>query len=816
MDLRILILMLSAWFASCVDFSPVYEWHKLDFAWPSQESRQQAVNQSFKQEQIQPRYMAASGDKLFFSLRRQNGFPSTLVWLPTDTASKSPNLNPFPSWQVNASTNDICSGIRQPKTLQVDTKGRLWALDDGDKGSCPPKLWIFHVENESVAFVHQFPDGMFDTSTDHWKTMNDMVLDEYDDDILAYIADGRSEQLVMFSLSRFESWSVETGRVGLQSIALSSNSRLLYSNEFRGTRLFSISVDDLRSGKTSVELNQIGDWTSRSVYSMISDSDGVLYSAFYEKSFIHQFDSRDVFKEESFHDEGKTLRAVGRMFSFALDDSRNFWLMVVNEIAGQKFYKLIKTSLATKPISTIGSQTTIALPELDFCKENSGVCKNGGVCVSLSEQEGKYLCDCAENSFGQHCEVLQDTPVLLSEQQGALRPGSMNTVFEWDKMDFDWPSEKTRADAVRDGSYYPGKLPPFYLAAHGNRIFLSFSRYEGVPVTLASLPMTNALSVSPKLNPYPSWLMQKKGYCSVLQDIRGLAVDSLGRLWAVDNGQDEKCRPKLWIFNLGDNDRLERVHEFPEHVVRRRGPRWLTEIVLDESPDDTLAYIADSPGSAARLVVFSFNQRRSWRVPNQFKDMDALAISPLNLYIGGTVSNEVRSVPLKDLRTGARYPAVMFVGNKTAPSRRMAMDRNGKLFFDLVMKKSIATWNTNSSLAEDNFYTDVNVIDHWPFLFAFDELNNLWMMTIISARQLKYKMFKVEHGTDEFLSNTDADLESCRLCENDAVCVSLSEQEGHFRCECAENFKGHLCETSLKQKQEPSLVRVVKVDPDDF
>ncbi|XP_065336594.1 protein yellow-like [Cloeon dipterum] len=101
-------------------------------------------------------------------------------------------------------------------------------------------------------------------------------------------------------------------------------------------------------------------------------------------------------------------------------------------------------------------------------------------------------------------------------------------VFEWpDDWDYEWPSEG-------DGTFKPQNIQPIYMAVYETRIFLSLDRYyDGIPVTLVSLPTSSASSASPKLTLFPSWEMQEFGHCNKIEEAKGLEVDSIGRLWVV-------------------------------------------------------------------------------------------------------------------------------------------------------------------------------------------------------------------------------------------------------------------------------------------
>ncbi|CAB3383678.1 Hypothetical predicted protein [Cloeon dipterum] len=217
----IMLLGASVSVASATDgFTTVYEWNKMDFNWPSEERMVEAVKNGFVPEEILPRFMAVFGERLFLSLVPfKDASLSSLVWLPTNATSTSPKLNPFPSWEMHGTA---CDKMQEVRGLKVDSDGRLWALDDGRRDDCLPKLWIFDLTNNSVSLVHQFSEDAVSHSYES-RWLHDLELDQWNGDWLAYILDIRAEALVVFNLDENKSWRVETQEQGkpLYTIALS-------------------------------------------------------------------------------------------------------------------------------------------------------------------------------------------------------------------------------------------------------------------------------------------------------------------------------------------------------------------------------------------------------------------------------------------------------------------------------------------------------------------------------------------------------------------------------------------------------------------
>ncbi|XP_065334617.1 protein yellow-like [Cloeon dipterum] len=168
------------------------------------------------------------------------------------------------------------------------------------------------------------------------------------------------------------------------------------------------------------------------------------------------------------------------------------------------------------------------------------------------------------------------------------------------------------------------------MAVFGTRIFLSLEKFDDIPVTLVSLRTSSASSSSPKLTPFPSWAMNKWKDCNKIQAAKGLDVDSVGRLWVLDNGSDS-CSSKLWTIDLANNDQTKLIIQFPFQKLKH-------DLVLDETPNGTFAYI--SLWGEQHIVVFNLERNQSWTLDTPGIKVFSIALSPIKdqeprkLYLG--------------------------------------------------------------------------------------------------------------------------------------------------------------------------------------
>ncbi|CAB3379974.1 Hypothetical predicted protein [Cloeon dipterum] len=329
--------------ATAANFTQVFESNELDYEWPSEASRTQALEDgTFEPENIKPLNMAVNGTSIFLCLKKYNNIPATLVSLPTSSASSAPpKLTPFPSWHMHEYGN--CDKIEEATGLEVDSVGRLWVLDSGSE-NCNAKLWIFNLSNNHTELIHRFP---------YQKLMHDLVLDETPNGTLAYIARWYQENFVVFSLERNKSWIVDTPRFKVLSFALSPNNekepRQLYLSKYNSKYLYSLSVATLRNGTLTANPQVIERWTAFNSYRMLMDNHGILYAAFLCRNYTSLWNtSQPAFVEQRFHEEpGLLIGRIGkgRPFTFALGQNGTIWIVVVDE-GRQPKYRFLKVAVS--------------------------------------------------------------------------------------------------------------------------------------------------------------------------------------------------------------------------------------------------------------------------------------------------------------------------------------------------------------------------------------------------------------------------------------------------------------------------------------
>lgn len=114
-------------------FKVVYEWETMSFAYRSDVERANAVysNLYIPQNNLISD-VKAFANRLYLTVPRMlPGVPATLGWIisPGDNGRTDPEIEPFPSWEMNEIGN--CSALQFVQGIAVDTDGIMWVIDSG-------------------------------------------------------------------------------------------------------------------------------------------------------------------------------------------------------------------------------------------------------------------------------------------------------------------------------------------------------------------------------------------------------------------------------------------------------------------------------------------------------------------------------------------------------------------------------------------------------------------------------------------------------------------------------------------------------------
>ncbi|EDW82174.1 uncharacterized protein Dwil_GK25268 [Drosophila willistoni] len=209
--------------------------------------------------------------------------------------------------------------------------------------------------------------------------------------------------------------------------------------------------------------------------------------------------------------------------------------------------------------------------------------------------------------------------VLLLQVHQLEAAYKLQERYSWNQLDFAFPNERLKEQALASGDYVPQNALPVGLEHFGNRLFVTVPRWrDGIPATLTYINMDHSVTGSPELIPYPDWRSNTAGDCanSITTAYR-IKVDECGRLWVLDTGTvgignttRNPCPYSVNVFDLTTNTRIRR-YVLP--VDNTNPNTFIANIAVDigKNCDDAFAYFADELGYG--LISYSWELNKSWR-----------------------------------------------------------------------------------------------------------------------------------------------------------------------------------------------------------
>lgn len=209
---------------------------------------------------------------------------------------------------------------------------------------------------------------------------------------------------------------------------------------------------------------------------------------------------------------------------------------------------------------------------------------------------------------------------------GGIGTNVFDVMFQWNIMEFAYPSQQQRAIAISNGQFIPENVAPLGIAVSEDRVFVTTPRWNlGIPASLSSIQLP-AYTQSPALEPYPNWAAHTSTTnpdCSRLLSVYRMAIDECGRLFVIDSGiinaltnLQQLCPPKIVAFDLATDQQIL-SYQFPADQVLQGSLH--TNIVVDVRNGEcnrAFVYVMDVWRNG--IVVFDMEQSTSWRTTNHF------------------------------------------------------------------------------------------------------------------------------------------------------------------------------------------------------
>ncbi|XP_055596515.1 protein yellow [Uranotaenia lowii] len=236
--------------------------------------------------------------------------------------------------------------------------------------------------------------------------------------------------------------------------------------------------------------------------------------------------------------------------------------------------------------------------------------------------------------------------IVIVQQLTTVCGIKLKEKFKWREVEYDWPSPEAKQEAIDSGKYIIANNLPLGIERWHDKLFITVPRWKaGVGASLTFVNISDD-SMSPLLHPYPSWEAnelpkmdsdeksesspkQLKDNNTIISTFR-VRADECDRLWVMDTGYADilgngvqYAVPSLVIYDLY-TDKLLRRHYLPESLLKEDS--FFANIIIDAERgncDNAYAYIPDLGGY--QVIVYSFNEDKSWRVKHNFFHFDPLA-----------------------------------------------------------------------------------------------------------------------------------------------------------------------------------------------
>ncbi|BFZ25280.1 hypothetical protein BsWGS_28319 [Bradybaena similaris] len=347
--------------------------------------------------------------------------------------------------------------------------------------------------------------------------------------------------------------------------------------------------------------------------------------------------------------------------------------------------------------------------------------------------------------------------------------GEAHLMYDWRTLEFVWPSEAEKSEAIRNGSFVPERNLLAGIKVYKNNVFLTIPRWtwtSGHPITLAKVVTVEGQH---KLSAYPNWAAQEQGNCQALQYVQSMEIDpNTGLMYALDSGrvggQLNLCPAKIVVFDLNTDTQVQ-SYEMPEDVVTRNHNAINDIVLLYLNGRVGFAIISDV--SEGRIHVYDFDTRTAHNLEHPSmkaegnngtvihinnKDynfngaVDGIAMSPdfKHVYYCPLGGYSLYQVPTSVLRNpqASGTDAPRLVGRKISQSDGLAYGSK-HLFYGALGYNAVYYWDAEKDMTDQNvgidkvtLATQVELVRNdtampWPDTFAFD--NQGWLYFVSNS-----------------------------------------------------------------------------------
>ncbi|XP_030081287.1 major royal jelly protein 1 [Drosophila hydei] len=333
----------------------------------------------------------------------------------------------------------------------------------------------------------------------------------------------------------------------------------------------------------------------------------------------------------------------------------------------------------------------------------------------------------------------------VSSALGPARPTRIvETLTQWQQLEYGFASEQDRQKAQSDGNLLPGygtpiDVQPHYLPNGQVRIFTTVPRFvTGIPYTLATVSAQLG-SKGPLLQPYPSfnWHNNNGDNCDQITSAFRVAITECNQMWVIDSGNIggvQLCPPQLLKFDLNTDSLLHRFR-LPNNTYVAHASIIIAPNLLVQDPPPrgncarTMIYMPDVTFHG--LVVYDHQTDAAWRIENRFMYPDpdygrhTIAGESFTLMDGiFTVNNDRQNLYFHPLASISEYAVPLSVinrrenfaddvsamedqfkllGRRKSECAASAMDSRNNLYCVTLNPIKLFAWNTKTPYLTRNF-----------------------------------------------------------------------------------------------------------------
>ncbi|XP_063530388.1 protein yellow [Cydia strobilella] len=401
--------------SAAVKLQELYAWNALDWNYPDQYTRQQAIQTgALIPENALPVGIERWRNKLFVSVPRWfAGVPATLNYIPLDAPYEpSPKLNPYPNWASNA-LGDCENGLNTVYRIKADKCDRLWVLDVGTYGYdpnvtnlCPYSLNVYDLNTDQRIRRYVFRPEDIVAST----FIANIALDEGPtcDDTFAYFSDELGYGLIAYSWRQNKSWrfshsyffpdpllgdfniaglNFQWGTEGIFGISASAvgpdGFRTLYFSPLSSNTEFAVSTrilrDESKVSGSYRDFKVVGNRGPNShTTAKVMDDSGVQLFNLIDQNAIGCWNTFRPLKPQNVAIVDKD--DVGLVFpsDVKIDAERNVWVMsdrMAVFLESQLDYSDINFRIYTAPLDRLLEETACQLPAQFYKVQNTQLTK---------------------------------------------------------------------------------------------------------------------------------------------------------------------------------------------------------------------------------------------------------------------------------------------------------------------------------------------------------------------------------------------------------------------------------------------------------